>query len=370
MHVLPRSFPQKINHDGRYVRLEPLDERHIPDLWQAAQGADESWRYLRYGPFANIEALQTLVLELAERVHQPFWTVVDKADGKAKGWLSICDVYPAESAVEIGSIWFSPALQRSRAATEAVFLLMQHLFVSLQYQRLVWRCLDDNLASRHAAQRYGFVFEGIWRRGAIVKGMTKDVRWHSLLCDEWPRRYAALRSWLAADNFDSAGRAIRRLSDIETIDKSPLSIQFVPADPSDFETLVALRIAAMRPSLERIGRFDPLRARERFRAGFAAENTHHIVLNDQRIGFIVVRLSEDHMSLDHLYIHPDHQQQGIGSLVLGHIFAQADTASLAIKVGALRGSDANRFYQKNGFIFVAEEEWDIYYVRPAIEEAP
>src|SRR5450830_81439 len=214
--ALPRPFPQKNQHEGSYVRLEPLEAQHVPDLWQAAQGADASWTYLRYGPFDEIEALRTLVLELAGRAHQPFWAVIDKADGKAKGWLSICDVYPSESAAEIGSIWFAPGLQRSRAATEAVFLLMLYLFSVLQYQRLVWRCLDGNLPSRHAALRYGFVFEGIWRSGAIIKGEIKDIRWHSMLADEWPSQCAALRSWLSPDNFDATGRAIQRLGEIKT----------------------------------------------------------------------------------------------------------------------------------------------------------
>ncbi|MES2025861.1 MAG: GNAT family N-acetyltransferase [Pseudomonadota bacterium] len=140
-------------------------------------------------------------------------------------------------------------------------------------------------------------------------------------------------------------------------------VTLIPALTSDFEELVSLRIEAMRESLERIGRFDPIRARERFRAGFSALDTRHVILNDRRVGFVVVKPKEEHILLDHLYIHPDFQQQGIGTAVLDEIFGEADAAGLPLHVGALRGSDANLFYQKHGFNLIEEEEWDIYYVR-------
>jgi RimJ/RimL family protein N-acetyltransferase len=211
---LPLPFPQKAPHEGRYARLEPLALAHVADLWNVAQDGDLSWRHLRYGPCADIAALQSLVQELAGRAHQPFWAVIDKADGSAKGWLSLCDVYPMEAAIEIGSIWFSPAMQRTRVSTEAVSLLMTYVFDVLGYQRLVWRCFADNLLSRRAAERYGFVFEGHWRAGAIAKGVTRDVRWHAMLRSEWPAHSATLTAWLAPDNFDADGRAVRRLAEI------------------------------------------------------------------------------------------------------------------------------------------------------------
>ena len=174
------------------MSLEPLGGGHVDELWHAAQGADASFAYLRYGPFAQQRDLLELVTELAGRADQPFWVVRPKSSGVAQGWLSLCDIYPAEGAIEIGAIWFSPRLQRTRAATEAIFLLMQYAMEELQYQRLVWRCNAANQASLNAAARYGFTPEGTWRGSALSKGRRCDVAWHSIIAAEWPARRAAI----------------------------------------------------------------------------------------------------------------------------------------------------------------------------------
>src|SRR4051794_10490596 len=133
------ALPQRISFTGPSVRLEPLDREHVEQLWDSVQGADPSFDYLRYGPFVTEAALHDEIAELAGRTDQPFWAVRPETTGRVQGWLSLCDIFPADGAIEIGSIWFSPALQRTRAATEAVFLLMQYAMDSLNYQRLVWR---------------------------------------------------------------------------------------------------------------------------------------------------------------------------------------------------------------------------------------
>lgn len=138
-----------------------------------------------------------------------------------------------------------------------------------------------------------------------------------------------------------------------------------PACESDFEALVALRIEAMRESLERIGRFDPARARERFRAGFSPAHTQHIVAGGVPVGFLVTRAQAEYLLLDHLYILPGQQGRGIGAAVLQRVFAQADALGLPVKVGALRGSDSNRFYARHGFEPLEPGEFDNYYLRPA-----
>lgn len=147
--------------------------------------------------------------------------------------------------------------------------------------------------------------------------------------------------------------------------KPDSSCLFAPAAAEDFEALAALRIEAMRESLERIGRFDPARARERLRSNFFPQHTRHIVLQGERIGFVVVRPEGEGLLLDHLYIRPAFQRRGIGAAVLARVFAEADAAGLPLRVGALRGSEANRFYRRHGFRQVEEAEWDIYYLRPA-----
>jgi len=143
------------------------------------------------------------------------------------------------------------------------------------------------------------------------------------------------------------------------------SVSLGPAREEESEELVSLRIAAMRESLERLGRFDAQRARERFLVGFVAEFTRHILADGERVGFVAVKPTPDGLSLEHLYVRPEYQGRGIGSAVLAILFEEADRRALPLRVGALRGSDANRFYLRHGFIVVEESEWDIYYVRPA-----
>jgi GNAT superfamily N-acetyltransferase len=141
-------------------------------------------------------------------------------------------------------------------------------------------------------------------------------------------------------------------------------VTLAPADSTDFDALVAIRIEAMRESLERIGRFDPARARERFRVGFAAEFTRHIVVGHEQVGFVVVKPQVHALLLDHLYVRPAYQGQGIGAAVLQLVFAQARSQSLPVRVGALRESDSNRFYLRHGFQLIERGEFDNYYVRP------
>jgi GNAT superfamily N-acetyltransferase len=146
-------------------------------------------------------------------------------------------------------------------------------------------------------------------------------------------------------------------------------VVLTPATAQDLEPLVALRIEAMRESLERIGRFDPVRSRERFVSGFEPRHTWHIEVEGERVGFVVVKPMEHFLLLDHLYVRPAFQGQGLGAVVLQRVFQQADAAGLPVRLGALRGSESNRFYQRHGFRLVEESEWDLYYVREAVATA-
>ena len=154
-----------------------------------------------------------------------------------------------------------------------------------------------------------------------------------------------------------------------------MNISLAPACDADLEVLITLRVEAMRESLERIGRFDPVRAGERLRASFSAECTRHILAAGQRVGFVVVKPHEDGLLgsallLDHLYVSPASQGLGIGARVLAMVFAEADALGLAIHVGALKESDSNRFYLRHGFSQASVGEWDIYYVRAAATHKP
>lgn len=147
--------------------------------------------------------------------------------------------------------------------------------------------------------------------------------------------------------------------------RSDLSL--TPAGEGDFEALLALRLAAMRESLERVGRFDPQRARERLSRGYLPAYTRHILRRGELVGFVVLQPRENDWLLDHLYIHPNAQGDGVGSWVLAQVLAEADAQHKAVSVTALKHSDANRFYLRHGFVLKAEGEWDLYYLRPARE---
>lgn len=140
-------------------------------------------------------------------------------------------------------------------------------------------------------------------------------------------------------------------------------LTFQSVSMADFDTLAAIRIAAMRESLERVGRFDPERARERLRQTFVPEHTRMIYADGEHVGFYALRPVEEGYSLDHLYVIPGFQGRGVGAEVLRMMFAEADRRGLAIKVGALKESASNRFYQRHGFVKTGESEWDAYYER-------
>jgi GNAT superfamily N-acetyltransferase len=138
---------------------------------------------------------------------------------------------------------------------------------------------------------------------------------------------------------------------------------FEPVSALDFEALLGLRLEAMRESLERVGRYDPARSRERFRSSFEPAATRWITIARARVGFMASRLADGALQLDHLYILPAWQGRGIGAQVLGSLFAEADAHQLPVQVGALRESASNRFYQRHGFVLVKQDEWDLYYTR-------
>jgi GNAT superfamily N-acetyltransferase len=142
-----------------------------------------------------------------------------------------------------------------------------------------------------------------------------------------------------------------------------LNVAFANTTSDDGETLVQIRIEAMRESLERIGRFDPVRARERFLASFEPAQCRFILVDGVEAGFVLVRPEPGHLQLAHLYIVPAHQGKGVGAVALEAVFADADTQGVPVRLGALRDSDSNRFYQRHGFVKTGEDEWDIYYVR-------
>ena len=208
----PRPLPARTRLRGRDVELEPLHPRHAAELWDAAQGADESWTYLPYGPFPDLAALTRHVAAFAS-THDPMaWAVRPVATGVVSGWLTLMEIEPAHAAIELGHIWFAPRMQRTRAATEAMLLLLRLAADDLGYRRLTWKCDSLNAPSCKAADRLGFTYEGTLRAVRVVKGRRRDSAYYSILADEWPSRRDALLAWLEPGNFDAGGTARRGLA--------------------------------------------------------------------------------------------------------------------------------------------------------------
>jgi RimJ/RimL family protein N-acetyltransferase len=192
---------------GRSVTLEPLDAAcHTAALWQAVSGHDELWTWLFDGPFAAEADLRKAIEAKQAASGFAFLAIVPVETGLAAGWASYLRMEPAHGVIEVGNILLSPALQRTTAATEAMFLMARHVFETLGYRRYEWKCNAENLPSRRAAERLGFTFEGIFRQHMIVKGRNRDTAWFSMLDRDWPARNAAFEAWLAPANFDSDGR--------------------------------------------------------------------------------------------------------------------------------------------------------------------
>jgi len=211
----PRPLPARVPHRGRAVDLEPLHLGHVPELWRAMEGGSTggaaSWPYLGYGLFASRAALLGFGVGFPTP-HAPMpWAVRPHRSGTADGWLTLMDIQPGNAAIELGNIWFSPRLQRSRAATEAMVLLMRHAMEELGYRRLLWKCNALNAPSRRAAERLGFTYEGTLRAHMVTKGRRRDTAMFSILQDEWPARGAALAAWLEDANFGPDGRALQAL---------------------------------------------------------------------------------------------------------------------------------------------------------------
>lgn len=204
-------FPPAKMLDGHWCRLEPLDvAKHLDDIWAAAAGHDAMWDWLPERPPAGKDGYRALLQALVTQAGIVPLAVIDKADGKAKGHLRIMEIRPAQGVFEVGGITYSPALQKTRPATEAIYLIGEYGF-SLGYRRYEWKCNNLNEPSKRAALRFGFSFEGLFRQHMVVKGQNRDTAWFSILDAEWPAVSAAFRAWLALENFDEAGRQKARL---------------------------------------------------------------------------------------------------------------------------------------------------------------
>ncbi len=226
VETLPSGLvPARAVLQGDHIRLEPIDPAvHARDLYEASHTTDEGraiWTYLPQGPWPDLEAYTAHTRANAGAQDRIFYALRLIPEGPAAGQASFMDIQPGNGVIEIGYIWFAPSLQRTRAATEAMYLMLNHAMTDLRYRRMQWRCNALNAKSRAAARRLGFRYEGIFYNHLIYKGLNRDTAWYSILDDEWPDVKERLEAWLSPDNFDSTGQTNSSLS--ETMQSRPPS---------------------------------------------------------------------------------------------------------------------------------------------------
>ncbi|HEY7764584.1 MAG TPA: GNAT family protein [Aestuariivirgaceae bacterium] len=200
---------------GRYVLLEKVSAgKHAHDLYRSFAGSDPEgnvWTYMGYGPFDDLEQFTAWLAARETSADPLFHAFVPKTEGRAAGMGAFMRHDGTNGVIEIGHIWLSPALQRTREATESIYLMMRHAFEDLGVRRLEWKCDALNEPSRRAAKRYGFTFEGVFRQHMIVKGRNRDTAWFSMIDKEWPPARQAFDRWLDLANFDAGGRQKMKL---------------------------------------------------------------------------------------------------------------------------------------------------------------
>ena len=211
----PARHPAPTTLIGRYATLVPLDPAvHAGPLYEQVRGRDEVWLYLFEPPPANRAAFEALLHRKATDPDRVYLTVMDHTLGQPCGYASYLRIDQAHRCIEVGDILFTPAIQRTRAATESMYLMAKHVFEDLGYRRYEWKCNDLNAPSKRAAVRFGFTFEGVFRQHLIVKGHNRDTAWFAMLDSDWPAQKAAFERWLDPANFDGAGRQRTSLSSL------------------------------------------------------------------------------------------------------------------------------------------------------------
>ena len=211
----PRPAPPRTPMAGRFCTVAPLDPaRHSAQLFAAYAEDQEGgmWTYLPRGPFATLAALRDWAEDAAGRDDPLTHAIIDNASGAAVGTAAYMRIEPAVGVIEVGSITYSPRLQRRPAGTEAMYLMMRRVFDELGYRRYEWKCNSLNTPSRAAAARLGFQYEGLFRQAQITRGRNRDTAWFSVIDREWPALRTGFERWLDPANFDPAGNQRKSLA--------------------------------------------------------------------------------------------------------------------------------------------------------------
>ncbi|KAJ9477987.1 Acetyltransferase [Pseudozyma hubeiensis] len=213
----PAPFPSRETISGKYVDLVPVTTDHAEELFSIIGQPEHErlWDYMLEAPFnGDRSRFDTYISSRTSNANNmAFWTIVDKSTSQLLGLISYLNINTTHRTIEIGNVMFSSLLQRSRKSSEVVYLMIKHAFETLGYRRVEWKCNNLNGPSKRAAIRYGFTYEGLFRKHFVLKGRSRDTSWFAIVDDDWPSRRQALEAWLSEDNFDQEGKQIMTLKE-------------------------------------------------------------------------------------------------------------------------------------------------------------
>ncbi len=309
----PAPGPEQIRLNGRHVLVVPLDaDVHGADLAEGAvgPGKDALWQYMAAGPFDDRESFQAYLVACEASSDPLFYAILDAGSRKAIGHASLMRIDRANRVIEVGNILYTPALQRTAGATEAMRLLAGYVF-DLGYRRYEWKCNALNAPSRSAAARLGFSYEGLFRQAVIVKGRNRDTTWFSMLDGEWPQIRQGFDRWLSPENLEG-GQSLR----LGALTRATISDHRLRrATTADAPALAALQDAAYAPKRPLLG-VEPVPLLTP-----AAEvlGRYEVWLADHEgepAGALVLDPQPDHLMLWSVAVDPAHQGSGLGNTLL------------------------------------------------------
>lgn len=318
----PAPRPAREVVAGTRIDLVPFDvATHAPDLYPATHGPESAaiWAYLPNGPYPDYAAFKSYYAAAAAKDDPLLFALIDKASGRAVGHATYLRIDPPNRSIEVGHILYTPALMKTPAGTEAMYLMARHALETLGYRRYEWKCNALNAPSRRAAERYGFRFEGLFRHHMIVKGRNRDTAWFSMLAEEWPQIAVGFESWLAPENFDAGGaqRVALGVFNADRLEAEGRSLRRATTD--DLPAIEAVQQAAYARNRLLLGvepvpllwdYKDVLRSREVWVADGAADGREGID------GVLILQARADDLLIDSVATAPMAQGSGLGNALL------------------------------------------------------